>query len=44
MDTGLKANECCSLMAEDIDFKINSILVKNVKNGHQRYVLRGIKR
>ncbi len=43
LDTGLRATECCSLMPEDIDFKTKSILVKNTKNGHERYVFFGYK-
>ena len=43
LDTGLRATECCLLMPEDIDFRTKSIIVKNTKNGHQRYVFFGHK-
>jgi len=43
LETGCRASECCSLMPEDIDFKTKSILVKNTKNGHERYVYFGHK-
>lgn len=43
LDTGLRATECCLLMPEDIDFRTKSILVKNTKNGHERYVFFGHK-
>lgn len=38
LDCGLRATECCMLMPEDIDFRTKAILVKNTKNGHERYV------
>lgn len=43
LDTGIRATECCLLMPEDIDFRTKSILVKNAKNGHERYVFLVIK-
>ncbi len=43
LDTGLRATEICSLMPEDVDFRTKSILVKNTKNGHERYVFFGSK-
>lgn len=43
LDTGIRANECCLLKPEDIDFKSNAILIKNSKNGHERYVFFGHK-
>ena len=43
LDSGLRATECCLLMPEDIDFRTKSILVKNTKNGHERYVFFGHK-
>lgn len=43
LDTGIRANECCSLMPEDVDFKTKAILVRNTKNGHERYVYFGHK-
>lgn len=38
LDTGIRANECCLLKPEDIDYRTKSILIKNSKNGHERYV------
>ncbi|WP_281658232.1 tyrosine-type recombinase/integrase [Halobacillus sp. Cin3] len=38
LDTGLRAGECCNLMPDEVDFKYKSILVKNTKSGHERYV------
>ena len=43
LDTGTRATECCLLMPEDIDFRTKSIIVKNAKNGHERYVFFGHK-
>lgn len=43
LDTGIRATECCLLMPEDIDFRTKAILVKNAKNGHERYVYFGHK-
>lgn len=43
LDTGLRATECCSLLPEDVDYRTKSILVKNTKNGHERYVFFGHK-
>lgn len=43
LDSGLRATECCLLMPDDIDFRTKSILVKNTKNGHERYVFFGHK-
>lgn len=43
LDTGIRASECCSLMPEDVDFKTKAILIKNSKNGHERYVYFGHK-
>lgn len=43
LDTGIRANECCELMPEDIDFRTKSILIRKTKNGHERYVFFGHK-
>lgn len=43
LDTGIRANECCSLVPEDINFRNKSILIRNSKNGHERYVFFGHK-
>lgn len=43
LDTGIRANECCLLKPEDIDFRTNAILIKNAKNGHERFVFFGYK-
>ena len=43
LDTGIRATECCSLMPEDVDFKTKAILIRNSKNGHERYVYFGHK-
>lgn len=37
-DTGMRASESCSLKPEDIDFKFNSILIRNPKNNKERFV------
>ena len=38
LDTGIRAGECCSMQAEDLDIKNKSILITNPKNKKQRYV------
>ncbi|MGE6513341.1 tyrosine-type recombinase/integrase [Lysinibacillus sphaericus] len=43
LDTGLRATEICMLMPEDVDFRTKAIIVKNAKNGHERYVFFGHK-
>lgn len=43
LDTGIRATECCTLVPDDIDFKTKAILVRNTKNGHERYVYFGHK-
>lgn len=43
LDTGIRATECCLLEPEDIDFKTKAILIRNSKNGHERYVYFGHK-
>lgn len=37
-DTGIRANESCSLKTNDIDFKFNSLLIRNPKNSRERFV------
>lgn len=37
-DTGMRAGESCELIPEDIDFKFNSILIRNPKNNKERFV------
>lgn len=37
-DTGIRANECCSILTNDIDLKFNSILIRNPKNNKERFV------
>lgn len=43
LDTGICATECCLLEPTDIDFKTKAILIRNAKNGHERYVYFGHK-
>lgn len=43
LDTGIRASECCLLEPSDIDFKTKAILIRNSKNGHERYVYFGTK-
>ena len=38
LDTGVRIGECLDLKPEQVDFRARSILVKNTKNGHDRYV------
>lgn len=38
LDTGVRIGECLDLRPEQLDFRARSILVKNTKNGHDRYV------
>ncbi|QWU18480.1 integrase/recombinase XerD [Paenibacillus sophorae] len=38
LDTGMRIGECLSLQPENFDFKHKSILIKNPKNGQERYV------
>jgi integrase/recombinase XerD len=38
IDTGMRISECLSLQAESFDFKHKSILIKNPKNGQERFV------
>ena len=37
-DTGIRANESCELITEDVDFKFNSLLIRNPKNNKERFV------
>ena len=37
-DTGIRASECCNLIPSDVDFKFNSILIRNPKNHQERFV------
>ena len=37
-DTGIRANESCELITEDVDFKFNSLLIRNPKNNRERFV------
>lgn len=43
LDSGMRANETCSLIPEDVDFRSKSILIRKPKNGHERYVFLGHK-
>ncbi|MGE7921236.1 tyrosine-type recombinase/integrase [Viridibacillus sp. NPDC093762] len=43
LDSGIRAGECCGLKPEDIDFRSKSILVRDTKNGKERYVFFGHK-
>lgn len=43
LETGVRANECCLLEPHDIDFRNKAIIIKNSKNGHERYVFFGQK-
>ncbi|WP_233414406.1 tyrosine-type recombinase/integrase [Thermaerobacillus caldiproteolyticus] len=38
LDTGMRAEECCALRPEHVDFKTKPILIENPKNRKQRYV------
>lgn len=37
-DTGIRANESCELITNDVDFKFNSLLIRNPKNNKERFV------
>lgn len=43
LDSGMRANETCSLIPEDVDFRTKSILIRKPKNGHERYAFFGHK-
>lgn len=38
LDTGVRITECVSIKPQDLDLKFNTILLKNTKNKHERYV------
>ncbi len=38
LDTGIRAGESCELKPEDLDFRHNSVLIRNPKNHKERYV------
>src|SRR5699024_3622716 len=37
-DTGIRGTESCELETNDIDFKFNSLLIRNPKNNKERFV------